>query len=135
MNQAGLNYAIAGIPTAIYAAGLFPSLATLQAPSATPGPTGNPVNAFTDVSGLINLPCQDAPPSVARVAATEVKAVAEIMSKGMRHVTLMGYFEDARDWSSYGYRAVIDGVIFDLIGAEGSSLDMQTRMDLQIVTV
>lgn len=135
MNQAGLNYAVAGIPTAVYAAGLFPSLATLQAPGTTQGPTGNPVNTFTDVVGLINLECQDAPPSVARVAATEVKAVAEIMSKGMRHVTLMGYFEDARNWSSYGYRCVVDGVVFDLLGAEGSSLNMQTRMDLQIVTV
>ena len=135
MNQAALNVAIAGIPTAVYETGLFPSLATMQAPSSTPGPTGNPVNAFTNVSGLINLPCQDAPPSMARVQATEVKAVAEIMSKGMRHVTLMGYFEDAPNWSSYGYRCVVDGVVYDLLGAENSSLNMNTRMDLQIVTV
>jgi hypothetical protein len=135
MNQAGLNIAVAGIPPAVYATGLFPSLATLQAPSTTQGPTGNLVNTFTDVVGLIALPCQDAPPSTARIAATEVKAVAEIMSKGMRHVTLMGYFEDAVNWSAYGYRVVVDGIVYDVLGAENSSLNMQTRMDLQLVTV
>src|ERR1035438_3862049 len=106
MTQAGLNIAVAGIPPAVYATGLFPSLATLQVPSTTQGPTGNLLNTFTDVVGLIDLACQDAPPSIARVQATEVKAVAEIMSKGMRHVTLMGRSEEAVNWSAYGYRVV-----------------------------
>src|ERR1035438_5009875 len=135
MNQAGLNIAVAGIPPAVYATGLFPSLATLQAPSTTQGPTGNLLNTFTDVVGLIGLACQDAPPSTARIAATEVKAVAEIMSKGLRHITLKDCFTDSVHWSSYGYRVVVDGLVLDLLGAEVDSLNMQTRMDCQLVTV
>ena len=115
--------------------GTFQSLATLQSPSTAQGPTGNPVNTFTSVTGLINIPCMDAPPSIARVQATEVKAVSEIMSKGMRHVLLDRCFPDAINWSSYGYRCIVDGVTYDLLGAEVDSQATQTRMDLQLVTV
>jgi hypothetical protein len=122
------------MPQAI-SGGTFQSLATLQAQSTTQGPTGNPLNTFANVTGLINIPCMDAPPSMARVQATEVKAVSEIMSKGMRHVLLNQCFPDAINWSSYGYRCVVDGVTYDLLGAENDSQLTQTRLDMQLVTV
>jgi hypothetical protein len=133
--QQGLQSEIANFMPQAVSSGLFVSFATLQSPSPTQGPTGNPINVFTNVVGLINIPCMDAPPSMARVQATEVKAVSEIMSKGMRHVLLDKCFPDAINWSSYNYRCVVDGVTYDLLGAEIDSQSTQTRMDLQLVTV
>ena len=115
--------------------GLFVSLCTVQQPSTTQGPTGNPLNVFTNIAGLINIPCMDAPPSMARIQATEMKDVAEILSKGLRHVLLNQCFPDAINWSGRAYRVVIDGVTYDLMGAEVDSQLTQTRLDLQLVSV
>ena len=115
--------------------GTFQSLATLQSQSTTQGPTGNPLNVYTNVPGVVGIPCMDAPPSIARVNATELKDVAEIMSKGMRHVLLNQCFLDAANWSGKGYRVIVDGVTYDLLGAENDSQLTQTRVDLQLVTV
>lgn len=122
------------MPTA-FASGLFVSLATLQAQSTTQGPTGNPLNVYTNVAGVINIPCMDAPPSIARVNATELKDVEEIMSKGMRHVLLNQCFVDASKWSGLGYRVIVDGILYDLLGAENDSQLTQTRLDMQLVTI
>ena len=115
--------------------GTYQSFFTLQTLDQTQGPTGNPVGTWSKVAGVVNIACQDAPPSIARIQATEVKAVSEIMSKGMRHVLLDRCFPDAINWSSYGYRCIVDGVTYDLLGAENDSQLTQTRLDMQLVTV
>lgn len=135
MNQNILGYAIPQVMQSAYASGLFVSLCTVQQPSTTQGPTGNPLNGFTDITGLIDIPCMDAPPSMARIQATEMKDVAEILSKGLRHVLLNQCFPDAINWSGRAYRVVIDGVVYDLLGAEVDSQAVMTRLDLQLVTV
>lgn len=134
MNQ-GLAYEILSVMPAAYATGLFVSLATLTAPPTTQGSTGNPSGSWTPIAGLTNIPCMDEPPSMARVQATEVKAVLEIMSSGMRHVLLNQCFVDALNWSAKGYRCVVDGVTYDLLGAENDSQLTQTRLDLRLVTI
>ncbi len=134
MNQ-NLSYAIAGVMPAALRTGLFVSLCTIQSPDAAQGPTGNPVGTYTNVAGRVNIPCMDAPPSIARIQATEMKAVADILSQGLRHVLLSKCFLDAPNWSGKGYRAIIDGVVYDLMGAENDSQNTQTRVDLQLVTV
>jgi hypothetical protein len=130
-----LAYPLSQLMPQAQLAGTFDSLATFQSPDAGQGPTGNPVGTFTNVAGLVNIPCMDAPPSILRVQATEVKAVSEIMSKGMRHMLLNKCFLDAPNWSGKGYRAVVDGIVYDLLGAENDSQNIQTRVDLQIVSV
>ncbi len=135
VNQS-LNYAIQGVMPAALATGLFVSLCTIQAPDQLPqGPTGNPPGTYSNVAGRVDIPCMDAPPSIARIQATEMKDVAEILSKGLRHVLLGKCFADAPDWSGAGYRAVVDGVVYDLMGAENDSQNTQTRIDLQLATV
>ncbi len=134
MNQ-GLAYEILQVMPQAYQTGLFVSLATVQAPVQTQGPTGNAVGTFAPVAGLINIPAMDSPPSIARLQATEMKDVAEIMSKGLRHVLLNTCFVDAPNWSGYGYRVVVDGIVYDLMGAENDSQLTQTRLDLQLVTI
>lgn len=134
MNQ-NLNYAIANVMPTAYRSGLMPSFATLQIQSQVQGPTGNFADLWSNVAGLINIACMDAPESTARIQATEVKGVADILSKGMRHVLLNGYFVDAPNWSAKGYRCVVDGIVYDLLGAEVDSQSTQTRLDLQLATV
>jgi len=128
-----LAYALSQVMPAAQKTGLLGSLASFYAPPTTQGPTGNPTGSYLPVAGLQSIPCMDAPPSIARVQATEVKDVAEIMSKGLRHVLLNQCFAEAPNWSALAYRVSIDGVMYDLLGAENDSQQTQTRLDLQLV--
>lgn len=134
MNQS-LAYELAAVMPDVINTGLLTSLCTIQQPGTTPNADGTPSNTFTNVAGAINIPCQDAPPSMARIQATEVKDVVEILAKGMRHVLLGQCFLDAPNWAGRGYRAVVDGISYDLLGAENDSQSTQTRIDLQLATV
>jgi hypothetical protein len=133
MNQAGLNYSLANIMPQANIAGMFPSLATLQTLDQTQGPTGNPVGTWSNVAGVIDIPCKDAPASIARIQATEMKDVAEIMSKGLRHVLLNQCFINAPNWAAMAARLVVDGFTYEVLGAENDSNTIQTRVDLQLV--
>lgn len=133
MNQAALNYPFATIMSQSMAAGMFPSLATLQQLTHVQGPTGNYTDVWASVGGVIDIPCKDAPPSIARVQATEVKAVAEIMAKGLRHVQLNQCFLDAPNWAAQTSRMVVDGITYEVLGAENDSDLVMTRVDLQLV--
>ena len=133
MNQAGLNYSLANIMPQANIAGMFPSLATLQTLDQTQGPTGNPVGTWSNVAGVIDIPCKDAPASIARIQATEMKGVAEIMSQGLRHVLLNQCFINAPNWAAMAARLVVDGFTYEVLGAENDSNTIQTRVDLQLV--
>ena len=133
MNQAGLNYSLANIMPQANIAGMFPSLATLQTLDQTQGPTGNPVGTWSNVAGVIDIPCKDAPASIARIQATEMKDVAEIMSTGLRHVLLNQCFINAPNWAAMAARLVVDGFTYEVLGAENDSNTIQTRVDLQLV--
>lgn len=137
MNQ-NLNYAISQVMPTARRSGLGKSLATITKPPTGQGPTGNPpAGPYVPVSvALTDIVCQNAPESITnKVSATEQRGLADIESKAMRHVLLLQCFLDSKTWSGLGYRAVIDGVEYDLLGAENDSQQTQTRMDLQIVTV
>ncbi len=136
MNQAAMNYPFSQIMPQAMAGGWFPSLATLQTTAQFPqGPTGNPSGGFANVAGVVNIPCKDAPPSIARVQATELKVVAEIMAKGLRHILLNKCFINATEWAGWGARMIVDGINYEVLGAENDSNTIQTRVDLQLVTV
>lgn len=132
-----MQYALSQVMPQATRTGLFVSLATIQQPDGNYGPSGQPSNAYVSVAGLVNIPCMDAVPSSARVQATEIKELQEIMSKGMRHMLLNGYYPQSTpdgqiptDW-----RAVVDGVIYDILGVEHDSQLTQTRLELQLLTV
>lgn len=130
-----MQFALSNVMSQVGLSGVFDSLCTISAPDPAQGPTGNPVGTYSPVTGLIDIPCMDSPPSIARLQATEVKAVAEVMSSGLRHMLLDRNFPDAPNWSGRGYRATVDGVVYDLLGAENDSQNVQTRVDLQLVTI
>jgi hypothetical protein len=135
MNQAAMNYPLSQIMPQAFAAGWFPSLATLQTLVQDQGPTGNPTGAWSNVTGVVDIPCKDAPPSVARVQATEMKDVAEILAKGLRAVLLNQCFVDAPSWAGMTARMVVDGITYEVLGAENDSELIQTRVGLQLVNL
>jgi hypothetical protein len=121
--------------------GLFDSTVTIQQPDGNYGPTGAPSGTYTNVIGLVGILAMDAPPSVARVQATEVKALAEIMAKQLRHVLLNGYFPQIAAGVATGWRAIVTRtstgapITYDILGAEVDSQSTQTRLELQLVGV
>jgi hypothetical protein len=137
MNQSIIQRAIAGVMPAAVATGLFVSLATFQMPDGNFGPSGAPSNGYVNVAGLVNIPCMDAVPSTARVQATEVKDLEDIMSKGLRHMLLNGYYPEATPDGQIpsSWRAIVDGTTYDILGVEHDSQQQMTRMELELVTL
>ena len=136
MNQ-GLAYELSQVMPQATATGLFVSLCTFQQPDNVFGPSGAPSGNYVDVSGLVDVPCMDAVPSTARVQATEVKELQDIMSKGLRHMLLNGYYPQATPDGQIPtkWRAVVDGLTYDILGVEHDSQNTQTRIELQLVTL
>ena len=114
--------------------GALVSLCTIQQPSGTIV-NGAPDNTFTNVSGLVNIPCMNAVRSVGSIAATEKKAIQEIESGEYWHVFLNANYSALFGAAGKGWRAIVDGVTYDLLGTEQDSQSTQTRLNLQIVTL
>jgi len=120
--------------------GLFVSTCDIQAPSGTfdsggapaVGSDGKPL--YVAVAGLQGIKCMSAPMSVGGIGAGETKTPAEILSTQTRHVLLGGYYPQIPAQDD-GWRAVIDGTVFDLVGAESDSQFTQTRLALKIAQI
>lgn len=113
--------------------GLFVSLATFSEPPTTQGPTGNPTGPWTPITGLIDLPCMDAPERFTTPTANEQKSTAQILSEGFRHVLLDRYYPSVFTASEDGWRVTIDDIDYDVLGAEADSQRVMTRLRLQRV--
>ena len=128
------------MPTAI-AMGTFVSLCTVQKPDGAVNPDGTPSNGFMDAgivdlyTGQSQIACMDAVPSDARIQATERKDLEEIMAAAYRHVLLDACYPQILAGVGNGWRVIVDGVKYDLLGAEDDSQGQMTRLELQLVTV
>lgn len=131
----GLAYDIDAVMPAAVATGLFISRLTFQAPDGNFTTSGAPSGAYANVPGLVNIQCMDAPMSEARIQATETKELDDILSKRLRHVALDGSYPAAYDAADLGWRAIVDGVTYDVLGVEPDSQRTQTRVSLQIASV
>ncbi len=133
MNQS-LQPAIDNVMRAALATGLFVSRATFQA--LTQQVVGGlPQDVYTNVPGMVNVRCMDAPLAPGTISALEAKALAEIESKGIRHVALDGYYPAVITGWPAGWLCIVDGVQYDILGAEADSQTTQTRVKLQLATV
>ena len=142
MNQAAITLAIQGVMPAAIATGLFVSSFTAQEPVPTIGPTGAVEFDYTDVAGLINIPCMAPPESTGSITATEVRALEEITASELHHVLLNGYYPtlDAgwRGENSDGkgaWIALIDGFQYEIAGVESDSQSQMTRVRVKLATV
>jgi hypothetical protein len=134
MNQAFLANAVAAVMPSAKATGLFTSLCDIEAPTPASGAISG---TYTAVTGLQALPCMDAPEPIP-IAATEVKSALEVQSLSVRRVLLDKYYPalaPGTNWGSIGWRAVIDGVQYDLLGAGTDSQRQTTYLKCRKVTV
>ena len=141
MNQAFIENAVHGVMAQAIATGLFVSLATFQAPSQDFDSAGAWDGTWANVAGLVDIPCTAPPPSEARIQATEVKALTEILSTELHHVLLAGYYPQVDagwrgDTTPPGsWRVLIDGFAYELIGVESDSQSTQTRVTVRLATL
>ena len=133
----------AATQTQVYS-GLYNSLCTIQQPSGNLTTDGAADGTYTNIAGLVDIPCMDAVLSDGSIQATEAKELTEIMSKSYRHVSLNGYypslitgagFAGGPGGAALGWQAIVDGVTYDLLGAEADSQNTQTRLKLKLVII
>lgn len=124
--------------------GLTRSFCTIQEPDGTFTTDGAPSGNFVDVAGLVLIECMSAVLSADSIQATEARDLEEILSKSYRHIFLTGYYpvliSDALFLGSpggaqLGWQAIVDGISYNLLGAEADSQKTQTRLKLQLVTI
>jgi hypothetical protein len=132
MNQDLLVADVSDVMAEALATGLFVSLCTIQGPTGNLGPGGTPDGTYADIPGLIAIPCMAAPPRNDRILATEIKTLAEIDASALLHVLLDAWYPQIENGVSVGWRAIIDGTTFDILGAESDSQGQMTRMEVVI---
>lgn len=78
------------------------------------------------------------------ITATEIHAVQDVESSGLRHVLLAGSYPQlgpSTNWGDVGWRAVLTNTVtgqtqtYDIYGAEPDSQGTQTRMRLRVVNL
>jgi hypothetical protein len=136
MNQS-IAVDIARVMPEVAASGLLTSLCTITVPPRAPGDIDaggapDPAAPYTNLSGHVDIPCTAAALSSGdSVQPTEVKTLSEILAKNMLHVLLGGYYPTI----IADYRAVVDGIVYDIVGVENDSQGVQTRLALELATV
>lgn len=115
--------------------GLFISLCTIQQPDGVLIDAGQPSGNYANVAGLVNIPCSAPPVSSVRLQATEVRAADDIQAFAPRHVLLNGFYPSIQQGVADGWIAVIDGVVYTLMGAENDSQSQMTRLMVRFAGV
>jgi hypothetical protein len=119
----------------VAAAGLLVSLFTAQSLSDDLGGTGATTGVYADVPGLVDIPCTAPPPRDGSIQATEVKALAEISGAELHHVLLDSWYSALDLGWRDGWRCMVDGYAYDIIGVESDSHSKMTRVQIKLVTV
>lgn len=139
MNQTLLD--VADVMVEALATGLFVSLCTIQQPVPALNPDGTPISSssvpqFTDVAGLVDIQCMKAPASGAEgIGADESRTAGYVAASGYYHVLLDANYPTLIDGWRAGWRAVIDGVQYNIYGVDQDSQSQMTRITAQRVTV
>jgi hypothetical protein len=107
---------------------LFVSLCTIQQPDGVLIDAGQPSGNYINIAGLENIPCTAPPVSPVRLQATEVRAADDIQAFAPRHVLLGGFYPTIQQGVADGWIAVIDGIVYTLMGAENDSQSQMTRL-------
>lgn len=123
------------MPAAV-ATGLFVSLCTFQVLDGLLGPSGAPSGDYVNASGLVAIPCMDAPqpPSEIKLGAAEDRQPGQITDSAPRHVLLNSYYPTVMTLWREGMRAIVDGTVYDICGAECDSQRTQVRLELKLIS-
>ena len=135
---------IAFVIEEVIATGLLVSFCTIIAPDGLLGASGAPSGTYANVTGLVNLPCMDAPqpPSEIKLGATQMRAPSQVTEIAPRHVWLPGILVTLIAGWRTGYLAEITDTVagvsrtlrYEITGAEPDSQHSQTRMELKLTT-
>lgn len=136
-----LTYDVQQAAAEVFNSGLLMSVCVFKTPTGNKGPSGSPDNTWGFAPGVPNsIPCMDAV-TAASVQATEAKALAEIESKGLRHVLLNACYPSlvALKLSGIQVQAWITDptgqtIIYEVLGFEDDSQSTQTRFECQKVS-
>lgn len=134
------TYDVTAVMPAALDSGLFVSLVTIQQPTGQQTSTGAPLlsggdsgDGWNNVAGMIDIPAMNAPQTESRISADQKKELAMVEAYQLRHMLLGGYYpaiEENGNW-----RAVVDGVAYDVLGVESDSQSQMTRLRLQISSI
>jgi head-tail adaptor len=102
----------------------FPSLATIQAKTVTRAPSGQEIEAWADVGGLVGISAAKAP-----LTAIERQAAGYTATDQAWHVLLKGAYPT----TTTRHRAVIDGVTHDIDAVETDQTSTVTRLRVRTV--
>jgi hypothetical protein len=130
VNQSLAYEFLAVVPTVI-ATGLCDSLCSIQLPDGVLIGAGQPSGNYIAIAGLTNLVVISAPESESRIQANENKSIDEVQSFAPRHVWVAGFYPQIETLAAQGAQAVIDGTVFDLLGAEADSQFQTTRLSVR----
>lgn len=102
----------------------WPSLCTIQEATQTAGTTGELVEVWANVAGLVNLPCNIAPVSISEQRWTE-----RTVETGTHKVYLKDYFTTITAMA----HAVVDDVTYNILSVEQDSQGAVTVLRVEIV--
>lgn len=116
-------------PSLITALGfLFNKTVTIQESTPTQDATGQPIDAWSDKSGHVAIPCVMSPAT--RVAMPDEKKLpTQIVAKSTWKVMLQGNYPAI----TTAMRAVVASVAYDIVGAQTDSQDLVTSLLVQLV--
>ena len=134
MNQS-LGPIISQVIPQVLASGLCISLITIQEPSGTLTGSGSPNRVYVDVAGLVDLTCMAAPLTTGSIVANEVKTMTQILAQNNGHCFMPSYHPEIINGYMNGWRAIVDGVAYDILGAENDSQRTQTRLKLELSSI
>lgn len=112
----------------VRATGLLVSLATFSEPTGSSAnfpagaldSEGFPTGDYTDIVGLVNIPCMLAPLSES-ISSHERKGLEEIEAESLKHLELDHYYPQVITGWREGWRVTVDGIVYDVMGPEPSS--------------
>lgn len=130
----GLEIAVEQVMPEALATGLFVSRCTIQAPTNALDVAGQPnlASGFANVSGMVGIRCLAPPSSFSDMMhADEPKLPAQVSAVNRLHILLEGYYPAILE----RYRAVVDGVAYDILGVDSDSQGQMTRLEVQVVSL
>jgi hypothetical protein len=136
MNQS-ITIDLASTLRAVEAAGLFSSVCTFQEAIGDPDDLGqSDLVDWTDVAGLVDIPCMMAPLVPVRPSVSDEQKMQTFTKETTEsHLLLDGYFPQVLQ----RYRVIVDGAIYtqatDVMGVESDSQKVMTRCAVKRVSL
>lgn len=106
-------------------AAFYPATCTIQEASETLDAANQPIQAWADLPGHVDIPC-----TVSRPGGGERKTTHQIYSVATHTIALAGYYPAITE----KMRAVVAGQAYDILLPENDPLGVGTQLLCQVVT-